>query len=82
LGRRNTKQCCALPGRYYCKTEQVKTTKLNKLCVHIFELQMVSASATKLIANVQFPAEQAMRCVLLSCALLRPIVAANRIIVC
>ena len=37
----------ALPGKRYCKTEQIKTTKLDKLCVHINELHMVSAPATK-----------------------------------
>ena len=48
----------AIPGRCHCKTEQVKTAKLDKLCVHINELQMVSASATKLIANAQGTAAQ------------------------
>ena len=55
-------QTAALPGRCYCKTEQVKTTKLDKLCVHINELHMVSASATKLIADAQQQHRQCDEC--------------------
>jgi len=50
----------APPGRCYCTAEQVKTAVLAKLLVQMNEMQMVSALATKLIADAQGTATKAM----------------------